>query len=167
MVDDPAGTAFRRHYAQVLRYIRRRTDSAEEAEDLAQAVFADAAERIGDFKPGAPPVLAWLYTVAQRRLVDRARVASRRPQTIAQLDALRLEPLADDTYGPGIAAALSEAIAALSAGQREVVVLKLLEGRSFAEIARRVGASEAACKMRFARGLEALQLDLERRGIEP
>jgi len=35
--------------------------------------------------------------------------------------------------------------------------MKLLRGLSFAEIAAHVGVGEAACKMRFARGLEALR----------
>jgi DNA-directed RNA polymerase specialized sigma24 family protein len=49
------------------------------------------------------------------------------------------------------------AIAALPETQRTVVVMKLLRGLSFAEIAGHVGTSEGACKMRFARGLEALR----------
>ena len=167
MVEDPAGTAFERHYGQILRYLRRRTDSAEEAEDLAQAVFADAAERLRDFEPGAAPVLAWLYTVAQRRLADRGRVAARRPQTLAALEALRLEAVEEQSYGSGVAEALKAAIGKLPAGQRQVVVMKLLEGRRFAEIARAVGASEAACKMRFARGLESVRAHLREKGFEP
>ena len=165
MVDDPAATAFERHYAQILRYLRRRTDSAEEAEDLAQAVFADAAARLRDLEPGAAPVLAWLYTVAQRRLADRRRLAARRPEAVAWLESVRIED--DAGYGPAVASALKGAIEALPLGQRQVVVMKLLEGRPFAEIARLVGASEAACKMRFARGLEAVRDDLRARGLEP
>lgn len=166
-VEHDVERAFRSHYAQVFRYLRRRTASDDEAEELAQAVFADAAARLEAFKPGATPVLAWLYTVAQRRLADRARRAARRPQTIASLDAARAQAVAPPEYGTGVAASLHEAIERLPPPQRRVVVLKLLEGRSFAEIARAVGATEAACKMRLARALEALRDDLRRRGIEP
>ena len=166
-MDDLAGRAFRRHYAQIYRYLRRRTGSDDEAEELAQAVFADAAARLESFRPGATPVLAWLYTVAQRRLADRARRATRAPDTIASLDAARAQPVAAPEYGPGVARALRGALAGLPDKQRRVVVLKLLEGRSFAEIARTVGATEAACKMRFARGLEAVRDELEREGISP
>jgi RNA polymerase sigma factor (sigma-70 family) len=166
VVEDPAGTAFRRHYAQIFRYVRRRTEGDEQAEDLAQAVFADAAERLRHVQP-SPPVLAWLYTVAQRRLADRGRRAARAPQTIAALESLRVEGVEEQAYGAAVAGALREVIGGLPAGQRRVVVLKLLEGRPFAEIARLVGASEAACKMRFARGLETLRSELRERGLEP
>jgi RNA polymerase sigma factor (sigma-70 family) len=166
-VEDPAASAFRRHYAQVLAYLRRRTTTAEQAEDLAQAVFADAAERLRDVGPGSPPALAWLYTVARRRLADAARRAGSAPRTIASVEDLRAQPAGETSYGPALARALRESIERLPPGQRQVVVLKLLEGRPFAEVAKLVGASEAACKMRFARGLEALRDDLARRGIEP
>ena len=167
VVEDPAGTAFRRHYAQIVRFARRRSESDEQAEDLAQAVFADAAERLRHFQPGSAPVLAWLYTVARRRLADRGRRAARSPQTLAALESLRVEGVEEQAYGAAVAGALREAIAGLPPGQRRVVILKLLEGRPFVEIARVVGASEAACKMPFARGLEALRNDLRERGLEP
>lgn len=129
-------------------------------------MFADAAERLREFEPGSTPVLAWLYTVAQRRLADRGRLAARRPETVAALEPVRVQA-EEQRYGPAVAAALREALAGLPAGQRTVVVLRLLEGRSFAEIAKLVGATEAACKMRFARGLEAVRNDLRARGLEP
>jgi RNA polymerase sigma factor (sigma-70 family) len=166
-VEDLRESAFRRHYTQVYRYIRRRTGSDEEAEEIAQIVFVDASARLEHFKPGATPVLAWLYTVAQRRLADRARQLQRRTEAIASLDAARLATVEEAQYGPTLARALREAVERLPQRQREVLVMKLLEGRAFAEIARRLGASEAACKMRFARALEALRDELEKEGIEP
>jgi RNA polymerase sigma-70 factor (ECF subfamily) len=167
-VDDPAAAAFRRHYAHVYRFLRRRTGSDEVAEDLAQAVFADAAERLRHLEREGPPVLAWLYTVARRRLADRARAVARGPAGVAWLDQMRAQPVEAVTeYGGDVAAALRAALRDLPEGQRQVVVMKLLEGRSFREIADRVGATEAACKMRFSRGLQALRSDLARRGVEP
>jgi RNA polymerase sigma-70 factor, ECF subfamily len=153
---DRSEEAFRRHHAQLFRYIRRRTPDDFEAEDVTQSVFLDAAQRLGDFKPGASPVLAWLYTVAQRRLADRARRLAHQHASLRELEQMRFAP-AEPVYGTEVAAALREAIAALPETQRTVVVMKLLRGLSFAEVADRVGTSEAACKMRFARGLEALR----------
>ncbi len=153
---DRSEDAFRRHYGQLFRYIRRRTPDDFEAEDVTQAVFADAAKRLGDFKPGAAPVLAWLYTVAQRRLADRARRLAHQHASLRELERARLAAVGSE-YGAEVAAALHDAIAALPETQRDVVVLKLLRGLTFAEIAGRVGSSEGACKMRFARGLEALR----------
>lgn len=158
--------AFRRHYAQVFRYLRRRLPTDHEAEELTQLVFADAARRLEQFKPGATPVLAWLYAVAQRRLADRARTLSRHG-SLAELDQGRLQEVGERDYGANIAAALRSALERLPEQQRQVVVLKLLRGLPFAEIAARIGSTEGACKMRFARGLESVRDEFEKAGISP
>jgi RNA polymerase sigma-70 factor (ECF subfamily) len=167
VVDDLRESAFRRHYAQIYRYVRRRSATHEDAEDLAQMVFVEAAARLEQFKPGATPVLAWLYTVAQRRLADAARRASRGSESLAELDSDRVRVIEEAAYGPGVATAIGSAIADLPDRQRRVVAMKLLEGRSFAEIATQLGSTEAACKMRFARGLEAVRDRLEQEGVGP
>lgn len=153
-----AEKAFREHYGRIYSFVRRRTASDADAEDIAAEVFADAAAALERFESGPQPVLAWLYTVARRRLVDQARRRGRTPVAGAGL-----EP----EYGPEVASALRQAIASLPDAQRAVVVLKLLEGRSFREVASRVHATEAACKMRFSRGLERLREELEKEGVEP
>ena len=85
-VGDLAERAFRRHYRHVYRYVRRRAASAEEAEDLTQAFFADAVAAADRLRPGSPPLLAWLYTVAKRRLADEARRLERGPVQVVPLD---------------------------------------------------------------------------------
>jgi RNA polymerase sigma-70 factor (ECF subfamily) len=157
-VDDRAGQAFRRHYRQLYGFVRRRTVSDVDAEDVVAEVFADAATALERFRPGATPVLAWLYTVARRRLADEARRRSRTPAFVVA------EPM---EYGADVARAIRRALDALPDGQRSVVVLKLIEGWSFREIAERVGATEAASKMRVSRALERLRDELEQEGVGP
>src|SRR5919202_2104695 len=70
IVNDLSERAFRRHYGDVYRFVRRRTRDHHEAEELAQQVFADAAASLR--ADGRPP-LAWLYAVAKRRFADEAR----------------------------------------------------------------------------------------------
>ena len=66
-----------------------------------------------------------------------------------------------------VARAIREGIARLNSEQRLVMCMKLIEGCSFAEIARVIDTTEAAAKMRFRRGLCALRSDLALQGIEP
>jgi RNA polymerase sigma-70 factor, ECF subfamily len=165
VMEDLRASAFRRHYADVYRFVRRRTETDDAAEEIAQSVFAQAAARLDPEREGAAPLLAWLYTVAQRRLVDAARVQARRGPV------LRLEepyPAAGQPrYGSAVAKTLRGALAGLPPEQRDVVVLRLLEGRSFAEIAEQLDATEAACKMRFRRGLAYVRDAFEQEGITP
>ena len=157
--------AFREHYGRIYRYVRRRTETHEQAEDLAQSVFATAAEHLSRAQLEDAPTLAWLYTVAERRLIDEARRRARRSPEVSLVG--EATPARASEYGREVAAALRSALRSLPQAQREVVALRLLEGRPFAEIAARLGASEAACKMRFARALGTIRGQLQREGIEP
>jgi RNA polymerase sigma-70 factor (ECF subfamily) len=166
VVERDVERAFRRHYSQIYRFLRRRSGSDADAEELAQAVFADAVAGLERLRPDGPPVLAWLYTVARRRAIDHARRREREARTLADIEATRAVAV-EPSYGESVAEGIRAALQALPEPQRRVVVMKLLEGRSFARIAAEVGATEAACKMRFARGLEAMRDQLVRLGFEP
>ncbi len=163
-MDHLAEASLHEPYRQVFHFVRRRTASDAEAEEITQSVFAQAAAQLDAVKQGLPPPLAWLYTVAQRRLIDEAR---RRTIRSAALPLAVRAPEAEASYGGDVAGALKAALAALPHAQREVVVLRLVEGRSFAEIASRMGSTEGACKMRFRRGLASVRSTFEREGIQP
>jgi RNA polymerase sigma factor (sigma-70 family) len=162
----PAVEGLRRHYDLVFRYVRRRTRSFAEAEDLTQEVFADAAAALSRrAQLTEEQSLAWLYTVARRRLADEARRATRRVNPVdAPLD---LAPTPESEYGRAVAQGITRALRELPEAQRKVVLLKLFDGLSFAEIGRRVGITEAAAKMRCVRGLEQMRTLLRGQGIEP
>lgn len=163
---DLAGWAFREHYGSIYRYLRRKTGNPDRAEELAQQVFADAASALRSFHPGPTPVLALLYTFAQRRFADSARRDGRARIAPVPLDDLA-EELAELEHDQTLTAALCRALECLPREQGIVVTMKLVQGCRFAEIARRLGVSEVACKKRFQRGLEALRRTLEEEGFEP
>jgi RNA polymerase sigma-70 factor, ECF subfamily len=78
MAADPSTVAAR--YDAVYRFVRKRARSREEAEDLTQDVFLAAIVALNEARlREREPSLAWLYTVAKRRLVDRIRGDSTRP----------------------------------------------------------------------------------------
>ena len=155
-VNDVAEKAFRRHYDQVYRYLRWRTQDHYRAEELTQQVFAEAAASLRDT---GGPELAWLYTVAKRRFADEARKRGAQLSTVP--------PPETSEYGPDVAVALRSALERLPEGQRQIVVLKLLRGARFAEIGETLGLTEAAAKMRFVRALDALRSELEDEGVTP
>lgn len=161
-----AAHELRRHYDLIYRYVRRRARSEADAEDITQEVFADAAAALERLAPLTEShALAWLYTVAQRRIADEGRRSSRRvhPADVP----LDLAPTPPAEYGSGVAREISAALRELPEAQRRVVVTKLFDGLSFAEIADKLGITEAAAKMRCLRGLEQLRSILRNEGIEP
>jgi RNA polymerase sigma-70 factor (ECF subfamily) len=151
-------------YRKVLRFARRRVGSIEDAEDVTQEVYVNAAAALSG-RGAEEPTLAWLYTVARRRIVDEAR-RGRRSRTVPLELVAEPETIRAD-YGPEVAATLSAGLASMPEGQRSVVVGRLLQGRSFAEIGKEVGTTEEACRMRFMRGLQHLREEFTREGLEP
>jgi RNA polymerase sigma factor (sigma-70 family) len=156
--------AVQAQYRDVLLFVRGRMGS-DDAEDVAQEVFADAAERLACSARTAPPTLGWLFTVAQRRMSDESRRRVRRRTVSLELVSdLESRP---DPYGGVVATAFDSALEGLTDAQRRVVILRLLEGRSFAEIGTAVGATEVACRMRFMRALQHLRNEFQKEGLAP
>jgi RNA polymerase sigma-70 factor (ECF subfamily) len=151
-------------YRDVFRFVRRRVGTVEEAEDVTQEVFANAAVVLAGSAQATTPSLAWLYTVARRRIVDEARRRTRsRTVPLELVD----DPAMREGYGEFVGLTLDEGLASMPDGQRVVVIGRLLLGRSFGELARELSVSEAACQMRFMRGLHHLRETFEREGFKP
>jgi RNA polymerase sigma-70 factor (ECF subfamily) len=145
--------AFIHHRMGVYRFLLRRTRDHHEAEELTQQVFAEAASALS--RAGAPRSMrGWLYAVAERRLVDELR---RRERVAKLLQLLAAEPPA--TSGEAIPT-LEDAVARLPDGQQQIVVMRIVEGRTYREIARVLECNEAACKMRLSRALSRLRDEL-------
>jgi RNA polymerase sigma-70 factor (ECF subfamily) len=154
-----------RHYRTIYGFVRQRSGSREDAEDVTQTVFVEAAANLTRVYAEGRSPLAWLYTVASRRLIDQARRRGRAPELVP-LDAAAGLP-GEGRYGEAIGRTLREAIELLPENQRRVVARRLIKGASFAEIAADEGATVPACKMRYMRALGTIRTQLEHEGLEP
>jgi len=152
-------------YRRVYRFVRRRVGSGDLAEDVTQEVFASMAMSLAASARAVPPPLAWLYTVARHRIADEARRLARSP--VVSLELVGPAEARPDAYGGEVARALDAAVASLPEGQRQVVLERLIQGRSFADIAAALHTSEEACRMRFMRGLQQLRRAFEEEGLTP
>lgn len=163
--DDPHlfGLFYDRHAAAVLRFLHRRTDCAETAADLCAETFAAAFVRRRRFRDTGAPARAWLYGIARNQLghyLRRHRVADRYrrrlgtgPLDLSDDELERIEELADVApYREEIRAAITQ----LPEGLAAAVVLRVGEDLSYAEVARRLGCSEGAARVRVSRGLHQL-----------
>ena len=146
--------AFVRYRLDVYRFLLRRTRDHHDAEELTQQVFADAASTVS--RAGPPRAMrGWLYAVAERRLVDELR---RRERDARIVPLLLAQPTV--TSSGHAADTVESAVAQLPAAQRQIVVMRVVEGRSYREIARVLDCNEAACKMRMSRALRRLRNEL-------
>jgi len=165
---DISEIAFRRYAAHVHRYLLRRTGDHLEAEELTQRVFVDAVQSLGRREEQPRSLLAWLYVLADRRLVDEIRTRERRNRSYARTAAVDgSRPIESEAHDRAFVLSLRRSVRRLPREQRDVIVMKVIEGRSFAEIAAATGVGEDACKMRLSRGLRRVRDDLRREGFAP
>jgi RNA polymerase sigma-70 factor, ECF subfamily len=145
----------------VYRYLLSKTGDVDRAEDLTQDVFTAALAAAPVIESDPRPLLPWLYAVAHRKLVDYRRSERGRAMLCSALEAFRIDPASEPIFQPIRSAAIGDAIRSLPPAQRRVCVMRLFEGRSFADIGTELHATETACRMRFERALRSLRRLLE------
>lgn len=157
------------HEGAVLRYIRSRTQDPEVAEDALQETFI-AAWRSADVFRGDGSARAWLLTIARNAVRRQYRRPAGAPDTFEPLDAVAAragwgrDP--DEAWTDRIAArqVVERGFERLSPEDREVLVLRDLEGFGNEEVAGMLGLSVAAVKSRVHRA--RLRFMESVRGIE-
>ncbi|MDP9387392.1 MAG: RNA polymerase sigma factor, partial [Actinomycetota bacterium] len=134
---------FRRHYPTVRRVCARRMADPEEADEVAQAAFVRAYERIhhctGDRRFGA-----WVQVIAFRLCADVYRARHRTTpmeDPLGETSALGTNECEDALLRRERAAEVRQALAALPTRQREVIVARDVEGRRPRDIAATLAVS--------------------------
>jgi RNA polymerase sigma-70 factor (ECF subfamily) len=153
---------FRAHYPEIVRYLSVRLGSREEAADLASEVFLEAFKRAPSLRWRGRPVLAWLYRVAANMAADSLRKRSREVLSPELADSVAAQ---DPTESLPDREALAQALESLPPDYQLVVHLRLVEGYSFAEVARLTGRSVGSCQMLMLRSARRLRATLEQAGV--
>lgn len=136
----------RRHQGAIRAFLRRLTDNAAQADDLAQSAFLKAfesRERLRD--PGSEK--AWLFQIAYRTFVDEYRTKTRRSD-LAQTQPE--EPFVQTN--PALAADIARAMDALPPDCRAAIMLCLAYGMTHAEAAKITSMPLGTVKSHVLRG---------------
>jgi RNA polymerase sigma factor (sigma-70 family) len=157
------GLFYRRRVDAVLAFFLRRTGDRELAADLTAETFAAALAALPRYRPQHSAALAWLFTIAHRKMVDsirRGRVEDRARRRLG-LDPLVFSDEDIELVEQRAAAAAGDsallALEALSAEQRVAIKGRVLEEAEYEELARRLMCSEAVVRKRVSRGLAELR----------
>ena len=165
---DPAAFAeiYDRHQPAIYRYIYYRVGDVATAEDLTSEVFVRLVERIDRFTYRGRPLLAWLYTIARNLITDHRRRAGQALLLPLNERLVAAEGDLEEAAERGLARRrLAAALPQLTEDQRQVIVLKFIEGLNNAEAAHILGKPVSAVKSLQHRALAALRRVLERNGI--
>jgi len=146
------------------RFSRGFCRDPHDAEDLVQDVLATLIRSLDSFR-GEASLSTWTYIVA-KRACGRLRKRAARQAPLAEDDAT-LATTPDPGPGPHrrlerrqLGEALERAIATLPTAQREVLVMRDVEGLSAAEVGEALGLGERAVKSRLHRARLALRAQL-------
>jgi RNA polymerase sigma-70 factor (ECF subfamily) len=159
---------FQRLAPPLLALARRQLRSEAEAEDVVQRTFLQLHRARHDFQDGAR-LRPWVFTIAMNLVRDTFRRRKRQRESPLELDGRR-DPSAverDPVEREQEVARVHQALASLPADQRRAIELHWLEERPFAEVARMVGASVSAVKVRAHRGYKKMRIFLETEGPLP
>lgn len=160
-----------RHRGAVYSFLLRSVRDPAAAEDLFQETFLRVVQRADQFT-GQSKLTTWMYTIARNLTVDHARRMRHRRH--ASLDApvaggesgsrTLVEQVQGADRGADRAAIeaqakarFHEALDALPDEQREVFLLRQVDGLAFADIASILGVPENTAKSRMRYALERLQ----------
>jgi len=143
---------YRASSADLLRLATRLTREPAEAADVVHDVFVGLPVALRQYDERGQ-LGAWLRRVTARTVLQRARTRRRAEARDGRYAADR----PDSTAALDGTITAEDALARLPLALRSVVVLKELEGMSHGEIAKTLGISATASRLRLWRGLEKLR----------
>lgn len=164
---DAFAVFYRRHVSAVLRYFARRVACRETTADLAAETFAQAYLSLRRYRRTDAPAQAWLMAIARHQLnhfIRSAAVARRARRRLGMRDVPvgdEVSEVVETVDARRNGTALWGAVDGLPEAIGAAVRLRVLDGLSYAEIAPRLGCSEAAARQRVARGLAHIAGQLE------
>src|SRR3954454_18388351 len=149
---------YERHVGGVYRYALGMLGDVADAEDVTQTTFLNAYRA---YKNGTRPdkPQSWLIAIAHNVCRQRFRQAQRRPREVAFDEGIG-EAEAVEHAGP-TAEELRRALSQLPPNQRAALVMRELEGSSYAEIAGVLGITVSALETLLFRARRALREQLE------
>lgn len=163
---------FQRYRGPLFNFLLRRVGDRGRAEELYQETWTKVIERSSAFR-GESKFSTWLYTIARNACIDHQRkMKFRGHASLDQTQRGANNPTVERVANPGLAPdqlalghALREririAVEELPEEQREVFLLRQLQGLGFKEVAEVVGAPVNTVKSRMRYALERLQLGLD------
>lgn len=145
---------FVRHSRRIVFYCVKKGLSKEDAEDVTQRIFLKLSQCIHQYEKGRP-ALPWLYTIVMNEFRDYKRTTARYASKIEHVE---LETRLHATRNGENQFDVTEAAQkVLSPESTEVLKLRVIEERSFADVARETGRSEVATRKIFSRAIQALR----------
>ncbi len=157
------GAIYERYVFRVFRHVYYLTSDTHTAEDLTAQTFLNALEAIPRYEMRGVPFLAWLLRIAYNLTVNHKKVRSNGNAPLPET--MEVE---GTTYSPEAACEAGAdgeqvwaGVRRLKGDQRQVIVMRFLDGLSYPDIAKVLGKSIGAVRVIQYRALCALRHRLD------
>lgn len=161
------GWLYQLFYPKLYNYAYLQLGNIQQAEDLASEVLLRVLESLKGYRFRGVPLTAWVFRIARNYLIDLHRRRQRRPQ-VGLYEGI---PSAEDSPQAAAERATTQselrlALTRLTEEQRQVIILKFVEGMDNASVARVLGRSQGAVKSLQHRALVSLRRILSSPEVE-
>lgn len=142
---------------RVYRYFMARTGDVLLSEDLTSQTFLKCVEKFDKYQITGAPFGAWLFRIARNTLIDHSRKAKHQcvldeaPETDSGDDVVH------DTHQKMLVEKVQKILLIFEEQEREIILLKLVTGLKFSEIAEMLNLNENTVKTKYFRNLQALK----------
>lgn len=139
--------------SRILRFCIGRMGDVEAAEDATQETLVAMVEAVKRFRGDAATFSTYVFGIASNKVSMAQRAGGRRAVPTADVDVL------DQAVGeaPGLGGGRLSLLDDLSAREREILVLRIVEGMSAQEVGQILGLSAGAVRVAQHRALTALR----------
>jgi len=155
------GELYERYISRVYKHVFYMVNDVDVAQDLTEQTFLRALEAIQRYEKRGIPLLAWLLRIARNLSLNNQRVqrnnSSMRKNSEDAVAASPESCCEAKLNGEEV----RRAVGALEGDQRQVIVLRFMDGLSYADVARVLGKSVGAVRVAQYRALRALRRRLE------
>jgi RNA polymerase sigma factor (sigma-70 family) len=153
---------YARHSAQVFRHAYFLLGSRDDAEDILQETFLRAHKALGSFATRSSHQ-TWLLRICTNLCYDHQRQKLRHQRAEKALPSPALEPDPADIIAQSeTTRRLLRVLDGLPLTDRNVLLLHLLEGLDYSQLAQVLGCTRPGAKMRTLRALRRLRERVER-----
>lgn len=141
----------------IYRFIYYKVFSREVAEDLTSDTFMKALSRLSSYNGERGRFNSWLYQIARNTVIDYVRTKKTQVSIEDIFDIPHDERTAEQLDALAGLKKVEEYLQTLPARQREIIILRVWEEKSFQEIATILGGTESSVKMAFSRSIRELR----------
>jgi RNA polymerase sigma-70 factor (ECF subfamily) len=165
---DPAesfAAFYRRHAEAVLRFVASRGADAETAADVVAETFCAVLKQRSRYRPHHDSARLWILGIAVRKLADARRREHRELRRVTRAAEHARVLTGADRASYAALVERSDALdvlADLPDTERQIILARVVQDHSYADIADALGLTEMATRKRVSRGLAHLRTRLER-----